>query len=230
MRVHDPDRVGVYFESQPALPENSGVTSVTVEKHRPLRPDLPVVVERRDDGSVALDVPYHPRPLCGLWGVCEHPPRLLDSSYQPVAGTEETLVEPDGRLLASAYVPGADSLSVSGGYVIMRHVYARYWASHPRMVETGPFEVWMKTPASNVETIESHKSPIRGLGLVALLVAAPFAIGAVALSMDRDASVRAVGGVTLGIPAFLLGGAGVALLTWPETTSIEHPSRDVAGR
>jgi hypothetical protein len=230
VRVRDPDRVGVYFDSQPALPENSGATSVAIEKHRPLSPDLPVVVERRDDRSVVLDVPYRAGPFCGLWGACEGPPPMVNFDHQPVDGTEETLVAPDGRVLASAYVPGADSVDVRGDAVVMRHVYARYWAGYPRHTQTRPLEVWMKTPVSNVETIEAHKSPIRGFGIVALLVATPFAIGAVALSTNRDSNMRAFGGVMLGIPAFVLGGAGVALLTWPETTSVEHPSQDVAAR
>jgi hypothetical protein len=230
VRVRDPDQVSVYLDSEVGLPERSGATSVTIDKHRPLAPDLPVVLERRDDGAVVLDVPYRPGPLCGVWGVCEGPPRLVDVDHEPVASTEETLVEPDGRVLASARAPGADSVSLKGGDVVLRHVYARYWAAPPRHTVTEPLEVWMKTPASNVETIESHKSPIRGFGVVALLVAIPFAAGAVALSMDRDPSLRAYGGVMLGIPAFVFGGAGVALLTWPETTTLEHPSRDVAAR
>jgi hypothetical protein len=230
VRVRDPDRVGVYFDSQPGLPENSGAASVTIDKHRPLSPDLPVVLERRDDGRVVLDVPYQPPPLCGVWGVCDGPPRMVGFDYQPVAGTEETLVEPDGRVMTSAYVPGADSVSVSDGTVVMRHVYARHWADVPRRTVTQPLEVWMKTPASNVETIETHKSPIRGFGVVSLLVAIPLAAGAVALSVNRDSNARAAGGVMLGIPAFIFGGAGVALLTWPETTTVEHPSRDVAAR
>jgi hypothetical protein len=230
VRVRDPDRVSVYLDSQVGLPEKSGATSVTIDKHRPLGPDVPIVLERRDDGGVVLDVPYRAPPLCGVWGVCDAPPRLVDFDHEPVAGTEETLVEPDGRVLASSRAPGADSVSVKGGDVVLRHVYARYWDAPPRHTVTEPLEVWMKTPASNVETIESHRSPIRGLGVVALLVAIPFAAGAVAFSMDRDPSLRAYGGVMLGIPAFAFGGAGVALLTWPETTTLEHPSRDVAVR
>jgi hypothetical protein len=236
IRVHDPNGVAVRIGDDAELTGNSGVASVSVTKPRLLADDQHVIAQRGEDGRVVLDVPARRNATVacevGLaaGAECDKPAPLQDASFRPVAGTEETLVDAQGHIATSAYVPNAESYYWDGGKLVMRHVYARYQSEPLRKDRplTYPFEVWMTTRASNVDVIESHRQPVRGLGWIALGVAVPFALGTVALLANRDPDVRAAGAYLLGIPALAFGGAGAVLLTWPESVTREYPGRDAA--
>jgi hypothetical protein len=233
IRVHDPNLVAVHLEER-ELAANSGVASVHVTRRRLLSDDQKVILDRRTDGRVVLDVPVaRTSPVaCDLGLIerdeCSAPVPLRDYTGNPALGTEETLVSRDGNILATALVPGAESLFWRGDSLVVDHVYARYKFDPLLPLRsrklTFPFEVWMTTRTSNVEMIETHKQPIRAFGWIALAVAISCAASTAALLTSRDPDVRAAGAYFLGVPALTFGTAGAAMLAWPDSVSREFPN------
>ena len=129
-----------------------------------------------------------------------------------------TLVTKDGQLMSPLSFVGADDAGRVGDDARVRYMVM---ATHGEYrTRTDPaFAIWMDTPRSNVTRAVVHSTPLRGVGVLLVVVGAALVAGGLGALTIRDPTSRAVGAAVLGGLGLAVGAGGVLLLTLPERTS-----------